>query len=72
MYFPRTSKKDRIEVDHSFPWDDWIHKATVFEIGFYAVILSNLLEEQLLNMAFGGKKFSDLFMSRALGRRPKT
>lgn len=72
MYFPRTSKKDRVEVDHSFPWDAWIHKATVVEIGFYGVVLSNL-EERLLDMVLGDghEKFSDLFMSRHLGRRPK-
>jgi len=72
MYFFGTGKKNRVQVDHSFPWDAWVHKSTVLEVGFYAVILGNL-EEEILNMALGSGygNFSDLFMARHLGRRLK-
>ncbi len=70
MYISGVGKEEFVEIDHSFPWDDWVHKATIVELGFYTCSIVNVME-QFLSVTFGGMTFSDLFMSRRLGRRTK-
>ena len=72
MHFPGVGSPTSPEVEHDFPWDDWMHKTNVIDMGFYTVILSNVAEE-LLTIVIGNndKRFSDLFRMQALGRRPK-
>ena len=71
MYFPGVGRPTSPEVEHDFPWDDWMHKTNVIDMGFYTVILSNVTEDLLAMIMGGGKHFSDLFRMEALGRRPK-